>query len=221
MVPSNIHRPLPTMSILRFGLLIILTWVLGGFLSPGLHVYAEKRYYSIQVGAYRDIQGARDMVSELKKLGHHAFFREEEIKNKGGWFRVYIEKYQTKAEAEKEGKILQDLGLISKYAVRLIDPPRSKTPTPERETKVVFFLHVSSFREKNNAENLVNRLIARGQKAFHVSEMFRGERWFRIYIGEFGSEEEARNAGEDLLEKGIIEYFKAIEIDKKELGSGN
>lgn len=208
-------------SILRFGLLIVLTGMVGSILFPGLRVYAEKRYYSIQVGAYQDINGARDMVSELKKLGHHAFFRKESIRNIGSWFRVYIEKYQTKAEAEKEGKVLKELGLISEYAVRLMEPPGPKPSPQKKGTKIVFFLHVSSFREKSNADSLANRLIAQGQKAFHVAETISGERWFRVYIGEFGSEEEARNAGKDLREKGVIEYFKAIEIDQKAIGSGN
>lgn len=221
MASSNTYGPLPMGSILRVGFLIILTGMVGSLVFPDLCVCAEKRYYSIQVGAYQDIKGARGMVSELKKLGHHAFFRKENIRNKGRWFRVYIEKYQTKAEAEKEGKVLKELGLISEYAVRLMESAGPKPSPQKKGTKIVFFLHVSSFREKSNADSLANRLIAQGQKAFHVVETISGERWFRVYIGEFGSEEEARNAGKDLREKGVIEYFKAIEIDKKALGSGN
>lgn len=221
MASSNTHRHLPTVPILRLVLLIILTGMVGGLLFPALCVFAEKRYYSIQVGAYRDVKGARDMVSGLEKLGHHAFFREESISNKGRWFRVYIEKYKTRAEAEKEGKVLKELGLISEYAVKLMELPAPKPSPRKRDTKIVFFLHISSFREKANAESLADRLIAGGQKAFYVAETIFGERWFRVYIGEFGSEEEARNAGEGLQRKGVIEYFKVIEIDKKALGSGH
>ncbi len=219
MASSNRDRALSANSILRFGLLIILWGAVGGLFFPGLRAHAEKGYYAIQVGAYRDITGAEEMVFQLKKLGHDAFFRKEQIINKGRWFRVYVEKFQTKAEAEKEGKVLKQLGLISEYAVRRIEPP-GPLLTQKKEKSVVFFLHVSSFREKINADGLVNSLNSRGQKAFHVTESMSGQIWFRVYIGEFGSEAEARLAGNGLQERGVIGYFKIIEIDKKTLVSG-
>lgn len=208
-------------SALRFGFLIILSGMVGGVLFPGSRVLAEKGYYSIQVGAYQDIKGARSTVSELKRLGHQAFFRKESIGGKGRWYRVYIEKFETKAEAEREGKVLKALGLISDYGIRLMEPPDPEPSPPKDDKMIVFFLHICSFREESNAERLADRLVAQGQKAFHLAETISGERWFRVYVGEFGSEEEARNAGQGLQEKGVIEYFKAIEIDKKALGSGD
>ena len=219
MASSNRDRALSAKSILRFGFLIFLGGALSIFFFPGLHAHAEKGRYAIQVGAYRDITGAEEMVSQLEKLGHEAFFRKEHIINKGRYFRVYIEKFQTKAEAEKEGRVLKQLGLISDYAVRRIEPP-GPLPTQKKEKGVVFFLHVSSFREKSNADGLVNSLHSRGQKAFHVTETMSGQTWFRVYIGEFGSETQARLAGKGLQEKGVIGYFKIIKIDKKTLVSG-
>ncbi len=214
MVASNNLRPFPGRTLNRAGLLLLLTGLVSVLLCLSLPARAEKRFYSLQVGAYRNINGAKKVVSELKKLGHRAFFRKENIKNKGRWFRVYIEKYPSKDEACKEGKVLKGLGLISEYAVRLVEVPGIDPSAQKGDGTAFYFLHVSSFREEAHAEGLTDSLIGQGQKAFHVAEMVAGEKWFRVYIGEFESEEEARNAGDVLREKGVIQSFKAIRIEK-------
>ena len=221
MVASNILAPLPVGVVCRARLLLRLTILVSAVLCLSRPAWAEKRSYSLQIGAYRDIKGAQKVVSEMKKLGHHAFFQKETIKNKGRWFRVYIEKYPSKAEACKEGKVLKELGLISEYAVRRMEIPGSGPSAQENSTKVLYFLHVSSFREETHAEKLAGRLVGQGQKAFHVAETAAGEKWFRVYIGEFKSEEQARNAGEVLREKGVIQYFKAVRIERAALGPEN
>ena len=41
--------------------------------------------------------------------------------------------------------------------------------------------------------------------------------WYRVYIGEFNNEAEARKKGMELLDRGLISYFKPIAIDRKTL----
>jgi cell division septation protein DedD len=50
--------------------------------------------------------------------------------------------------------------------------------------------------------------------SYHLEEESSEDRWFRVYIGEFDNENNARKAGSELREKGIISYFKPIEINK-------
>jgi cell division protein FtsN len=179
--------------------------------------FGDDGLYGIQVGAYREKGSAVKEVNELKRLGHQAFFRHESVGSKGKWYRVYIASYDAREKAEKEGRILKDLGLISKYAVRPIsEAPQARAGEKDRGP-LACFLHVSSFKEKVNAEKTVARLKGRGQKAFLVREVIAGEDWYRVYIGEFENEKAAREVGSGLREKGIISYFKPVIIDRKAL----
>lgn len=189
---------------------------------------AEK-FYSIQIAATKDLDTAMKTVDEMAKLGHNAFYREEEIKGKGRWYRVYVERYTSKGEAEKEAKALKGLGLISDYSIKALEgsektpqpaapvsPVTSATPAaPKKESSgLIHYLHIGSFKEKGNAEGIVQNLVTHGYKAFFVEEDTSGEKWFRVYIGEFSDEKEARKAGVQLKEKGLITYFKTLTFDK-------
>jgi len=179
--------------------------------------YAKGRFYSIQLGASKSLKNAEDMVNNLKRLGHNAFYRYETVKGKGKWYRVYIERFVSKKEAEKEAKILRELELISDYSIKTIDET-TQTGSRERKHDInVYYLHISSFKEKANAGNLVQRLKKHGHRAFYVAE----ESWFKVYIGEFGDEREAQKAGTELRENGIISYFRTLLINKSTLFSND
>jgi cell division protein FtsN len=212
--------------------------------------------YSIQIAATQDHGTAEKKVAELTKMGHNAFYRQEAIQGKGQWYRVYVERFGSKAEAEKEARTLKSLGLISDYAVRPLGeaqgvpeptktvvrpdaesdrktapPPAARenakpSPTPssgisrkespphDRQGKKagpgIHYLHTGSYKEKENAEKSVQELVKHGQKAFFVEEGPTGEKWFRVYVGEFESEKEARRVGAELKETRLITYFKPV-----------
>ena len=88
------------------------------FFLPGLlyTAYAEKRFYSIQVGAVKKLDDAVNMADGLKSRGHNPFYRYETVKGKGKWYRVYIERFGSKGDAEKEAKRLMERNLISDYS---------------------------------------------------------------------------------------------------------
>ena len=154
------------------------------------------------------------MLNELKKLGHNAFIKTVNLKDSGTWHRVYIERYDTRAEAVREARVFKKLELIFEFGIDPIyekDKTEEKKPAPKQK---VFFLHVYSFEEKENAEKNVEILKTEGQKAFYVKEEIKGRDWYRVYIGEFSSEQSARQTGTVLKEKGLIPYFKPIEIDQ-------
>lgn len=199
--------------ILRLGLLILTLWLAVSFAS-----HAKQYYYSIQVSAYQSEGSASAEVQRLKTLGHKAFFRKEDDKKKTVWYRVYIEVFPSRREAEKEARSLKELGLIAQYIIKPIEV-EAQVPPASNEKGDVYFLHLSSYKNKENAEADSKTLEERGYKAFVVSEEIKGEEWFRVYVGEFKDEAEARKIGNELKAKGLTDYFKPILINKKALGT--
>ena len=198
---------------------LILMVVLVFVLFPGSIGGAQENesLYSIQLGAFKDHGYAMDLVNSLKRLGHDAFERQERFGDNESIHRVYIERFRSKRAADREAKSLKDLGLISEYSIKgLGDAGAVEDP---RESAVVYYLHVSSYKQKDNAENKVRMLEHHGCRAVVVAEEVSGETWFRIYIGEFKDEEEARKFGSKLQDKVVISYFKAIPINKKALSA--
>jgi len=188
---------------------------------------AETGPYSIHVATCKDLESATIKIGELKALGHRAFYREER-EGKEKCFRVYVEEFKTKAEAEKEAMALKELGLLSDYSIRPLPAQGQGGDEKKRRGKEkgngIFYLHVYSFKEKGNAEKATEDMKKQGHKAFHVLEEASGEQWYRVYIGQFPSEGEARKAGGELKRKGVISYFKPIGMDRsaspKEKGAG-
>ncbi len=177
----------------------------------------DEDLYSIQLGAFRNHDYAIDLVNRLNSLGHDAFEREERFGDNETIHRVYIEKFRSRRAADSEAKSLKDLGLISEYSIKgLGDTAKVENPG---ETAVVYYLHVSSYKQRDNAEEKVRMLERHGCRAVVVEEEMSGERWFRIYIGEFKDEEEARRFGSKLQDKVVISYFKPIAINKHALSA--
>lgn len=215
MISLHLHKYLPVVTAFNHFLRIIA--ISSIFLLPNLSsmVHAEKRYYSIQLGSFRELNNASSMVNDLKRLGHNAFYRYETVKGKGKLYRVYIERYRSRKEAVKEAKTLKKLELISDYAIKAIDEIAQDGSRDRKHDKKVYYLHIGSFKEKSNAEKMVQELGKSRYKAFFVAEEISGVSLFRVYIGEFNDEKEAQKIGSELRNKGIISYFNPIEIDKQ------
>lgn len=184
---------------------------------PPAHSSKDKQYtkvYLLRIGSYKEQMNAEKVVNNLKRSGHNVFYRYEGVKGKGSYYRVYIAGYRSKSEALKDGKKLKKSGLIQGYAIRVMgEEPKAGVPLGKPGRKA-YFLHISSFKERPNAEKTVKRLEKNGHRAFLVKEESVGESWFRVYIGEFNNEKAARKLGAELKEKGIISYFKPIEVNK-------
>ena len=178
----------------------------------------ETGYY-LQVSSLKDKKNARKKVDEIKKTGRNAFHRYETVKEKGLWYRVYTGSYSSESEALKDAGAMKKSGLITSYYIKPVgEKTVSPKPVTEKdEDEKIFFLHVSSYTEKSNAEIDVNRLKDLGLKAFFVRENISGSLWYRTYIGEFGDEETARKIGSELKDKGELFYFNPIEIDKSKI----
>ena len=177
---------------------------------------APNNYY-LHVCSLREEKNAIELTARLKNLGYDAVYQYETF-DIGGWYRVYIEGYSSEKEALNRAEALQSSGIISYYKVM----KKMEESVPDLEltgsNENVFFLHISSFKEESNAEDQVQTLGKQGYKVFSVEEMVAGEQWYRVYIGEFYSEDEARKEGSEIKDKGRVSYFKPIEIKADVLG---
>jgi len=181
-------------------------------LTPPDESHAGKRY-SIQIDAFKDFHTAVQRSIQLKSLGHNSFYRCETIAGKGNLYRVYTELYDSKEEAEKNALLLKDTGLVSDYMIKSIDETAAAESGDCQPDAIIYFLHVSSHKQKTYAEEEVQRLRAYGYNVFTISENVNGESWFRIYIGDFDNEKDARKFGAGLVAKGLCSYFKPIAVD--------
>ena len=127
--------------------------------------------------------------------------------------------YQIVQKNDRLVVFVKQISEISK--TELASKAQSTLPAPSELTQERPFpsvppgkiiLHISSFKEKVNAENEVQRLKGYGYKTFIASEEVLGESWLRVYIGIFDHERAARRIGSELREKGSISYFKPFKI---------
>lgn len=202
--------------------------------------------YSIQVAAATDKGAAEERAEEMNRLGYHAYVRLETVPGKGDWYRVYVERFGSRAEADREAASLKSLGLLQECFVRPVGEeaekaqPRRKgeVAAPSRARKEaaapapggvakpsaqkqpgggaarLHFVQVGSFKEKENARKYAASLEKTGQKPFFVEEGEGRERWYKVYIGEFADVQAARNAGNELKERGVLSYYKVIGFDR-------
>ena len=78
-----------------------------------------------------------------------------------------------------------------------------------------YSIHVSSYRNRRNAETEILNFKKHGLHAFYRYESVEGKgNWFRVYIGRFRNEQEGREKGAELLKKGIISYYKPRKFDQ-------
>lgn len=173
----------------------------------------EKQFYVIQVAAYKSLLNAAKRSINLKNLGHNAFYNCEGIKGKGSLFKVYIALHKSKKEVEEQALTMQKSGLIEDYMIRAMSETSSEKSSDCKLATDIYFLHVSSYKHKENTEEQVQKLKEHVPQVVTILEDVQGESWFRVYMGEFENENTARKFGAKLKEKGLISYFKPVSID--------
>jgi hypothetical protein len=92
------------------------------FFTPSLlgTAFAVERFYSIQLAAFRSVDGAAKMVDHLKNSGHNAHYGYATITGKGNWYRVYVGRFGSYDQAKEAAERLKQLNSVSNYFVRAI-----------------------------------------------------------------------------------------------------
>jgi cell division protein FtsN len=186
-------------------------------LLSGLHcirAYGDEKGYTIQLGAYQDVHVAQEKVNELKRFGHNVSLVKESTEGNRIWYRIYIEQFSSKEAAEREARVLKELGLISDYIIRYLSSENGCEKDNKDKVCSAFYLHVGSFKNAENAETLVRTIKKEDQNALKVREEVSGEHWYRVYIGSYEDESEAKRAGSQLKKKGLISGFRTLRMEK-------
>jgi len=195
----------------RYYLALILFVVAAMSVRPS-YALAENVSYAVHLSSCKSIENADREVSKLKNAGFDAFHRYESVKEKGKWYRIYAGKYASKSRAAREANTLKQLNLTSYCSIRTISKGTKVDAPPGVGVAEGYYLHVSSFGNKSNAEKEAKRLEKHGYKCFALPEDVWGKTWFRVYIGVFSHEGDARKKGAELKRNSIISYFKPTRI---------
>lgn len=187
-------------------------------------VFSNSTMYGIQVYEYKDPKSAENRVNNLNQLGHDAFYRCEKTESGEMTCRVFVDQFETQAEAEEEATFLKKLDLIKDFTIYAIvdkPPPEKQKPTPpppspSKNASGAFQIHVGSFKIKTNADMLVNRLEKAGYKALMNYEMVNGKGYYyRVYISGYTSKGNAENAAQALKKSGIISSYTIKNSDER------
>jgi hypothetical protein len=73
--------------------------------------------FTLQVGSFQSLGDAADRSEALEALDLEPFIRRVELDDKGIWFRVYLEGFDTRDAAERFGKRYQDQRVIESYLI--------------------------------------------------------------------------------------------------------
>jgi cell division septation protein DedD len=168
--------------------------------------------YQLKVSSLKEEVNAEELVKQLQDAGYQASYRYETVKDKGDWYRVYVEGYLSKKDAANAGEKIKGLGLIDGYELMRATGKAQPVKPAVINEKRSFSLHVSSYKDSALAEGEVARLRGNFLTAFFVKTDISGEQWYRVYVGEFSDEKEARKFGDELIKKGLITYFKPYEM---------
>ena len=86
-------------------------------------------------------------------------------------------------------------------------PPQKTEPPPAIEVSDPFTLQVAAYLKVEHAEKFVNTLKSMGEDAYYTEAKGTKSNWFQVRISHFPSKDAARNHGESLKAKGIIDDF--------------
>jgi hypothetical protein len=127
--------------------------------------------YSVQVGAYRTAEAARDAARDLARKGMSAFLSPVVLPDRGEWVRVYVGAFGDSEEARAALSELTSEGVVAEGSVR--------------DTPLAFLLGV--YPTPVEAERRISELAARGIPAYAL-----GEGPVRVWAGAFQNEAESR-----------------------------
>lgn len=78
------------------------------------------------------------------------------------------------------------------------------------------FIHISSFRTAEHANAVAAEFSARGLLATVRRQTVRESLWYRVYLGPYGSHEDAVRLANSLRDEGSITYYKVVRLGAEE-----
>ena len=90
-----------------------------------------------------------------------------------------------------------------------VSKPGTVTPAPEGS---YYSVHVASFKEMSRAGTETDYLDKKGYETIVLEAVVKGQTWYRVYVGEFGTKEEAAATRLQLLDLSRIGYAKVVTL---------
>jgi len=78
------------------------------------------------------------------------------------------------------------------------------------------FIHVSSFRTAAHAADVAAQFTKRGLLATVQQQTVRGSMWYRVYLGPYGTHDDAVRLANRLRDEGTITYYKVVLLGTEE-----
>ena len=168
----------------------------------------KNKYHGFYVvSSHKNFDDAEALVDRLKAQGYYPFRKTINIPNKGDWHRVYVNHYGSKKEAVSAGKKLREKGILKGFFILDV------------KKKYHGFYVVSSYKNFDNAEALVDRLKAQGYDPFCITvDIPNTGKYRRVYVKRYENKKEALLGGKKLREKGVFKTFFILFVkpeDKK------
>ncbi len=147
---------------------------------PSEEVKSLSYPYSIYLGSYDSIESVKKATMDYGEKGLTPYWIKIDLGQKGVWFRLYADYFQTREEAD---------GLIKTKQL------------PDAETKKTNYVNLigiyssleEAYRQKEVIENL-------GYSPYVISD---NKSAFRLYVGAFYQKDQAEELNSELLQKGI------------------
>lgn len=73
--------------------------------------------FTLQVGSYPTDVEAQALIQKLEGKGLEPFLRSVDLSGKGQWYRIYVGRYSSKEEAEKDGLRMRAKQVVSTFIV--------------------------------------------------------------------------------------------------------
>ncbi|MFC1538263.1 SPOR domain-containing protein [Candidatus Latescibacterota bacterium] len=167
----------------------------------------ENLPYSIHVSSYRSLSGAEKDIQEYLNRGYDSFSILHSIPDIGNMHRVYVGHFKTQDEAAVVAAELIKREFTDYAKVTLL----GEDDSPQTKQNINYFIHVSSFKNEQNAINESRAYIRTGYQAKSVRVNLDDMGiWYRVYLGPYASHAEALQAAEYIKEAEISNYTAII-----------
>ena len=94
---------------------------------------ASVPYYYLHVASFRSEKSATDSIKYLKRNNVNTIIRQEEVPQKGYWYRVYVGPYSSRSQAERVARDLKNKKIITYASIHKKDA--LLTPSVKPKTK--------------------------------------------------------------------------------------
>ena len=180
-----------------------------------------QNYYSIQIGSFKEQKWAVNEVKKLVKQGRDAFYQLETIKGKGEFYRVYINKYKHRADAEKDVDQFKQQKVFSYYSIQSLSskesPPKVEEKGPAYFGQNYYSIQIGSFKEQKWAVNEVKKLVKQGRDAFYQLETIKGKgEFYRVYINKYKHRADAEKDVDQFKQQKVFSYYSIQSLSSKE-----